>query len=130
VALGRLCLLLRGHARQLRSCSLAGDGYPPGWPANGGPAPEPAGGVTALPGGSWRLMRLWRIGVCLAVLAVAGCSSGPLIPPHTAALLRGSRASAELDVVSGATTITVGTASLGSQLLRVWTPVDSGIRPD
>lgn len=33
-------------------------------------------------------------------------------------------------MVSGATTITVGTADLGGQLLRVSTPVNSGIRPD
>src|ERR1700728_418555 len=94
----------------------------------------------------------------VAVFA-SGCSNGPLVvhgpgqassppgssqppsssaPPglsaqpgaHVATAPRGLRRSAELDVVNGATSVSVSTARLGSELLRVTTPPDSGIRPD
>jgi hypothetical protein len=49
---------------------------------------------------------------------------------HVATARLGLRRSAELDVVNGATSVSVSLAKLGSELLRVTTPPDSGIRPD
>ncbi|HEY7144747.1 MAG TPA: hypothetical protein VH637_10900 [Streptosporangiaceae bacterium] len=89
-------------------------------------------------------MRVTPIVLCAGLLAVAGCNSsllpsgpglgrpagsGQLIPPHTAALARDGRDSAELDVVSGAATVSVSAARLGGDLLRASTPPDSGVRP-
>jgi hypothetical protein len=73
--------------------------------------------------------------VSVAVLAAAGCSSGgPAAAPagaHVATVpLAGHGRGAELDVLGGATSITVGTARLGGDLLRVSTPAGAGIRPD
>jgi hypothetical protein len=78
-----------------------------------------------------------------AALAVAltACSSPPsrfhdlaLHPraagPHVATASRGFAHSAELDVVSGATTLTVTAANLGGTLLRAATPANSNVRPD
>jgi hypothetical protein len=77
-----------------------------------------------------------------ALLAVSGCSSalpgpapvggnGAVQPaPHTVTAGLGGRSQAELDVVSGATTVTVRTANLGSELVSAATPSDSGVRPD
>jgi hypothetical protein len=91
---------------------------------------EPGWGITPPSLGSQRLMNAWRIAACLSAMALAaGCSIGPAAPPHTVAVMRDGRGSADLDVVSGATSVTVGTASLGGELLRVSTPVRSGIRP-
>lgn len=50
--------------------------------------------------------------------------------PHIAALARNGRLAADLDVVSGAATLSIGTAPLGGDLLRAWTPANSGSRPD
>lgn len=83
----------------------------------------------------------------LGLLAVAGCSNHPLyppgavsapahgipvthLPPHTAAASLGARTRAELDVVSGATTVTVTAARLGHTLLTASTPANSGVAPD
>jgi hypothetical protein len=89
--------------------------------------------------------------LCAALLAVAGCSqsltpggapltspapaatpgaSFPHLPPHTVTAARGLRSHAELDVVSGATTVTVDAARLGSALLTASTPADSGVAPE
>ena len=91
---------------------------------------------------------------CGAAILIAGCSTGPLVvhpssgpsgqppassqPPglsaqpgsHVATARLGLRRSATLDVVNGATSISVAAAKLGPELLRVSTPPDSGIRPD
>jgi hypothetical protein len=74
-------------------------------------------------------------------LILTACSSPPsrfhalaLHPsaagPHVATTARGFARSAELDVVSGATTLSVTAASLGSTLLRAATPANSNVRPD
>ncbi|HEX4060991.1 MAG TPA: hypothetical protein VHY58_08210 [Streptosporangiaceae bacterium] len=80
--------------------------------------------------------------VALGAVLVSGCSNGPLVVSpspepsspqpgsHVATAGLGLRHSAELDVVNGATSVSVSTARLGSELLRVSTPPDSGIRPD
>jgi hypothetical protein len=66
---------------------------------------------------------------------LAGCTTGgfdgltDLPHQHTASLDRGGQQAAELDVVSGAATLTVATAPLGGELLRAWTPAGSGIKP-
>jgi hypothetical protein len=79
---------------------------------------------------------------CLTAILAAGCTNGPLVEhaltrhfgrqprSHVATAALGLRRSAELDVVNGATSLSVTTASLGSELLRVATPANSGIRPD
>jgi hypothetical protein len=89
----------------------------------------------------------WIAVAGLALLAVAGCSNHPLyppgsvsspahgvpvthLPPHTAAASLGTRTRAELDVVSGATTVTVTAAQLGHTLLTASTPANSGVTPD
>ena len=70
------------------------------------------------------------------IVALTGCTTGgfdslPAVPrPHTAELDRHGQQTAELDVVSGAATLSVAAAPLGGQLLRAWTPAGSGIRPD
>jgi len=100
----------------------------------------PRAGVRGDLRGSRQCMRASWLVLPAVLLAVAGCSSaagpgaiagvgGPL-PPHTVTTGLGSHRQAELDVVSGATTVTVGTASLGSELVRASTPSDSGVRPD
>lgn len=72
---------------------------------------------------------------------VSGCTNRPLVihtssghfgqpGSHVATAALGLRRSAALDVVSGATSVSVSTAKLGPELLRVSTPPDSGIRPD
>jgi hypothetical protein len=73
-------------------------------------------------------MKALRVAVCAGVVALAGCS-GAHRAPHTAALPRAGRDSAALEVVNGATAVTVGTADLGGNLIRVSTPPGSGIRP-
>jgi hypothetical protein len=78
-----------------------------------------------------------------AAAALAGCaSSAGASPaadqaalaashtPHTASLAATGRKQATLAVVSGAATISVTTAAMPGKLLRVWTPADSGIRPE
>jgi hypothetical protein len=81
---------------------------------------------------------------CLILCAalIAGCTNGPLVvhaiarhfnkhhQSHVATAGLGLRHSAELDVVNGATSLSVSTAKLGSELLRVSTPPTSGLRPD
>ena len=74
-------------------------------------------------------MKAWCVVVCAGVLALAGCSGAHGAPPHTVSMPRDGRDSATLEVVNGATTVTVGTASLGGNLIRVSTPDNSGIRP-
>lgn len=85
--------------------------------------------------------------LALAVLAV-GCEGddrpasprGPLtqpLPPpaespgprHDVAVARGALDSAQLDVVSGATSVTVRIADLGPELVRASTPDDSQVAP-
>jgi hypothetical protein len=73
-------------------------------------------------------MKAWRVAVCAGVVALAGCS-GAHPAPHTVAMPRDGRDSAALAVVNGATAVTVGTADLGDNLIRVSTPAGSGIRP-
>ncbi len=73
-------------------------------------------------------MKALRVAVCAGVVALAGCS-GAHRAPHTAALPRDGRDSAALEVVNGATAVTVVTADLGGNLIRVSTPPGSGIRP-
>jgi hypothetical protein len=73
-------------------------------------------------------MKAWRVVLCAGVMALVGCS-GAHRAPHTVTMPRDSLRSATLAVVNGATTITVGTADLGGNLIRVSTPENSGIRP-
>jgi hypothetical protein len=73
---------------------------------------------------------------------LSGCGGGPSTRgltgtrsalgtgPHTASVPRGRQASAELDLVSGASTVQVTSARLGADLIRAATPADSGVRPD
>ena len=74
-------------------------------------------------------MKAWRVALCAAVVALAGCAGPHRVPPHTVAMPRDGRQSAALQVVSGAATVIVGTANLGDDLIRVSTPVNSGVRP-
>jgi hypothetical protein len=62
-------------------------------------------------------------------MTLAGCSGAHRGPPHMVTMPRDGRASATLEVVNGASTVTVGTADLGGNLIRVSTPGNSGIRP-
>jgi hypothetical protein len=78
--------------------------------------------------GSVPRMKAWRVALCAGVVALAGCS-GAHRAPHTVSMARDGLRSATLDVVNGATTVTVGTADLGGNLIRVSTPGNSGIRP-
>jgi hypothetical protein len=66
-------------------------------------------------------------------------TGGPAVPnatvshtdgSHTVSAALAGRSRAELDVMSGVTSLTVGTASLGGDLLRVSTPRNAGVRPD
>jgi hypothetical protein len=82
-------------------------------------------------------MRALWLASCAVLLALSGCSSaaapavpGTHVPPHTIAAARDGRDQAELDVVSGAATITIGSANLGAQLVTASTPANSGVRPD
>jgi hypothetical protein len=95
-------------------------------------------------------MRVAWIALGIGLLAVTGCSNSlypppgtptarpttvhgvPLthLPPHTAVAGRDHRTRAELDVVSGATTVSVTTANLGGVLLTATTPSNSGVTPD
>ena len=92
-----------------------------------------------------RRSRLLALGV-LAVLA-AGCTDdpqptarGPLTqplpppsetpgPPHDVAEPRGNIAAAQLDVVSGSTSVTVRVADLAPEVVRASTPEDSQVAP-
>jgi len=82
----------------------------------------------------------------VALLALAGCSGGarPLFPgwapagmpsagpaaePRTVTVTRDGRQRAELQVLSGATTVTVDTAALGGDLARASVPAGAGVRP-
>ncbi|MFC7482237.1 hypothetical protein ACFQX7_22530 [Luedemannella flava] len=56
-------------------------------------------------------------------------AAGPTAAPHTAAVSRDGRDAAVLDVVSGATTVTVRAADLGDTLARATTPDDSPLAP-
>jgi hypothetical protein len=78
----------------------------------------------------------------MGMALIAGCTNAPLVEhaltrhftkqsrSHVATAALGLRRTAELDVVSGATSVSVSTASLGNELLRVSTPPTSGLRPD
>lgn len=80
--------------------------------------------------------------VVLSTALITGCTNGPLVEhalnrhfghkprSHVATAAVGSRHTAVLDVVNGATSVSVSTARLGSELLRVSTPPSSGLRPD
>jgi hypothetical protein len=61
-------------------------------------------------------------------LASAKSAVGPA--PHVATAPRGQQASAELDVVSGASTVQVSSAALGADLVRATTPANSSVKPD
>jgi hypothetical protein len=97
------------------------------------------------------VMRITWAALGAVLLAIAGCSqslvpvggpAAPLggtggpdaalarVPPHTVSVPLGLRSRAELDVVSGATTITVSAARLGGALLTASTPPDSGVAPE
>jgi hypothetical protein len=81
-------------------------------------------------------------GVVLCAAVITGCTNEPLVVhalarhftkhprSHVATAALGLRRSAELDVVNGATSLSVTTAKLGPELLRVSTPPNSGLRPD
>ncbi len=79
-------------------------------------------------------MRVFVVALLLIALA-AGCGSGGSTTTTTdggtqvAGALDGSRV-AELDVESGASSVTVRAAALGGDLYRVSTPSGAGIRPD
>jgi hypothetical protein len=81
-------------------------------------------------------MRLFLIVVGVGLLAAAAVSAAIALqqpaghPPHAVTVARDGRQRAELDVVSGATTVTIGSARLGSELLRASTPANSGVTPD
>jgi hypothetical protein len=82
----------------------------------------------------------------VVLLALAGCAGGtpPIFPggtpgaapvagssagPRTVAVARDGRQRAELQVLSGATTVTVDTAALGGDLARASVPAGAGVRP-
>jgi hypothetical protein len=82
----------------------------------------------------------------MALLAVAGCAgaapssfpagaastgppAAPSAGPRTVTTALGGRHTAELQVLSGATTVTVGTAALGGDLARASVPPGAGVRP-
>lgn len=78
--------------------------------------------------------------LALTAAALAGCSGGPPSlagqshgaghGPYTVTAALDGRQHSELDVLSGATSVTVATAPLGGRLLRVTTPAGAGIKPD
>ncbi len=73
-------------------------------------------------------------GALVLILSAAGVApwdhGGPGAPaPHTVSVPLGGRGRAELAVLSGATSITVGTAALPGELVRVSTPDGSGSVP-
>jgi hypothetical protein len=82
------------------------------------------------------------VAAVLGLALITGCTDGPLVVhalarhfgrhphSHVATAALGLRHTAELDVVNGATSVSVTTAKLGSELLRVSTPPTSGLRPD
>ncbi len=74
-------------------------------------------------------MNAWRAALCAGVVVLAACSGPHRGPSHAAAMPRAGRQTAVLEVVSGATTLSVGTGDLGGSLLRAWTPASSGTRP-
>ncbi|HEY1640377.1 MAG TPA: hypothetical protein VGG35_06805 [Streptosporangiaceae bacterium] len=82
----------------------------------------------------------------MALLAAAGCAgaappayppgqastgqpAAPSAGPRTVTTELGGRHTAELQVLSGATTVTVGTAALGGDLARASVPPGAGVRP-
>jgi hypothetical protein len=71
-------------------------------------------------------------GVLVLILSAAGVAPWDhgAAAPHAVSLPLGGRARAELAVLSGATSITVGTADLPGELARVSTPDGSGSVPD
>lgn len=91
-----------------------------------------AASLPAAPGSqpcSERRMKAWGVAVCAGVVTLAACSGPHRGPSHAAAMPQAGRHTAVLEVVSGATTLSVGTGNLGGSLLRAWTPASSGIRP-
>jgi hypothetical protein len=82
-------------------------------------------------------MRFAWIAAGAGLLAVAACSPAAARPaadghgrPHAVTVAREGRDRMELDVVSGATTVAISSANLGGELLRAFTPADSGVAPD
>jgi hypothetical protein len=80
-------------------------------------------------------MRFAWFAVGAGLMAVAACSSVAARPaaadrPHTVTAARDGRERAELDVVSGAATVTISSARLGGELMRASTPANSGVAPD
>ena len=82
-------------------------------------------------------MRFAWIAVGAGLLAAAACSPAIARPaaaghdrPHAVTVAREGRDRMELDVVSGATAVAIGSARLGGELLRASTPADSGVAPD
>jgi hypothetical protein len=89
-------------------------------------------------------MRWTAAAITLGCSVVCGCAGTPAAlfgtrasagagnpssEPHTVILAAHARQSATLAVVSGATTVTVSVTAVPGQLLRVWTPANSGVRP-
>jgi hypothetical protein len=86
--------------------------------------------------GKSAVMRFAWFGLGAGLLALAACSPSALSLaahghawPHTVMTARNGRQQAELDVVSGATAVTVGSARLGNVLMVASTPANSGISP-
>ena len=93
--------------------------------------------------GKLMAMRMRPTIAVAAILGLAGCAmvaaiTGPVrlighaVPAsasHTAALPDRGQRRASLVLLEGAASVTVSSAALPGQLLRAWTPADSGIRP-
>jgi hypothetical protein len=82
-------------------------------------------------------MRLAWVAVGAGLLAAVACSPAAARPaatghdrPHAVTVAREGRDRMELDVVSGATTVAIGSARLGNELMRASTPAGSGVAPD
>jgi hypothetical protein len=79
-------------------------------------------------------MRWTWVAVGGGLLVAATCATAIALPtarhPHSVNVARDGRDQAELDVVSGATTIAIGSARLGGELMRLSTPANSGVTPD
>jgi hypothetical protein len=68
--------------------------------------------------------------VTAAAVTAVIATQPPAVHPHAVTVARDGTERAELDVVSGATTVTIGSARLGGELLRASTPANSGVTPD
>ena len=85
---------------------------------------------TRHPAGGTRLGAWGAAAVAGAAALLAACSSGtPAATSHTASLTVGGRTRASLDVLTGTTVLTIGTASFGpgGSLLTVTTPAGTAV---